>query len=674
MSDVFVSYASSTDAAARRVAEALRALGYAVWRDEDLPAHRPFAAVIEERLKAAKAVVVVWSSAAVQSQWVRAEADFAFNEAKLVQLAVDGTLPPLPFNQIHCADLSRWSGDISDRHWRTVAESVAALVGAPARPVAKLPARPRLWAALVASRWLWAAALLTLAVTSGVGAWMLALRTAQPAAAGAERVAILPFDTLSSGEDARYFADGLQDEMLSVLSNNQIPVVSRTETAALRGSDASAAVARLGAGVILDGTVEEANGVIRVRVHLDDAAKRTVIWSKDFEGAASARDALQVQVGARSTVAAAAALAARVAGVTDPATVGDYAAAKDAYGYEGDAQGAETIARRVVERAPGFASGHGLLAMILSVLARNANSDRVTALRSEAAAEARRALALDAHEGMAYVALSLMRPNRDWRGREALLSQGMAVDKTLCWLPVLESRLLGQSGRLGAAAERARQAVALEPLHAWVTQTLLNVLFETRQTSEGQALLDAMRKKWPGNPGVSGAGFWDIATDGDPKVALTMLDEPGATSPASKPVWRQYLAALASDRPGERPRAAAAIEQAVRVGAFDPGAATVALSRLGDIEGAFAAASKYVDAFDSYHTADPPYLFVPQTDRLRRDPRFMALTGRIGLVDYWRSTGKWPDFCAEPDLPYDCKAVAAQIAGAKPSKGVVRAN
>ena len=50
MSDVFISYARSTAAQARRVAEALRAAGYEVWLDDEIPAHRSFAEVIEERL------------------------------------------------------------------------------------------------------------------------------------------------------------------------------------------------------------------------------------------------------------------------------------------------------------------------------------------------------------------------------------------------------------------------------------------------------------------------------------------------------------------------------------------------------------------------------------------------------------------------------------------------
>ena len=50
MADVFISYARSTAPQAEAVAAALRALGYRVWRDDELPAHRGYAEVIEERL------------------------------------------------------------------------------------------------------------------------------------------------------------------------------------------------------------------------------------------------------------------------------------------------------------------------------------------------------------------------------------------------------------------------------------------------------------------------------------------------------------------------------------------------------------------------------------------------------------------------------------------------
>ncbi len=129
MSDIFISYARSTEEQAKQVQQALEARGYSVWRDDELPAHRTYADVIEERLKSAKAVVVIWSAEALKSQWVRAEADAARGLGTLVQLSVDGTVPPMPFNQIQCADLKAWDGQSSAAGWQKVEGSVAALTG-----------------------------------------------------------------------------------------------------------------------------------------------------------------------------------------------------------------------------------------------------------------------------------------------------------------------------------------------------------------------------------------------------------------------------------------------------------------------------------------------------------------------------------------------------------------
>ncbi len=144
VSDIFISYSRSKDADARRISEALQDLGYSVWRDVDLPAHRPYGEVTEEALRAAKAVVVIWSAEAVKSQWVRAEADVARVAATLVQLTADGSLPPIPFNQIQCADLRGWAGDSSHGGWRTVLASVAELVAAPSVPVSSRTPAARL--------------------------------------------------------------------------------------------------------------------------------------------------------------------------------------------------------------------------------------------------------------------------------------------------------------------------------------------------------------------------------------------------------------------------------------------------------------------------------------------------------------------------------------------------
>jgi adenylate cyclase len=78
-------------------------------------------------LKGAKAVIVLWSAEAAKSQWVRAEADAARVAGTLVQASLDGSVPPMPFNQIQCADLQRWSGESGRAGWRKLLDSIAAL-------------------------------------------------------------------------------------------------------------------------------------------------------------------------------------------------------------------------------------------------------------------------------------------------------------------------------------------------------------------------------------------------------------------------------------------------------------------------------------------------------------------------------------------------------------------
>ena len=60
---------------------------------------------------------------------------------------------------------------------------------------------------------------------------------------------------------------------------------------------------------------------------------------------------------------------------------------------------------------------------------------------------------------------------------------------------------------------------------------------------------------------------------------------------------------------------------------------------------------------------DPSLLFRPEFAAVRADPRFMPFAARLGLTRYWKTSGKWPDFCRTEKLPYDCKA-AAQKDGA----------
>jgi len=129
MTDVFLSYARPSANAAKRAAASLRAAGYSVWFDQDLPAHRAYSEVIEEELESANSVLVLWSSEAIGSQWVRSEANRARETGRLIQARLDDARLPMPFDQVQCADLSGWRGDADALPWLSVLSSVAALAG-----------------------------------------------------------------------------------------------------------------------------------------------------------------------------------------------------------------------------------------------------------------------------------------------------------------------------------------------------------------------------------------------------------------------------------------------------------------------------------------------------------------------------------------------------------------
>lgn len=111
----------------RRLAEAVRREGYSVWWDDELPPHLSYSDVIAEEIGRAKAAIVVWSEQSAASEWVRAEADLARNQKKLIQTSIDSRMPPMPFNQLHFVSIGDWRGEDDHPGWRRVKESLAAL-------------------------------------------------------------------------------------------------------------------------------------------------------------------------------------------------------------------------------------------------------------------------------------------------------------------------------------------------------------------------------------------------------------------------------------------------------------------------------------------------------------------------------------------------------------------
>jgi tetratricopeptide (TPR) repeat protein len=110
MADIFLSYASEDRDRVRSLAEALIARGFNVWWDRALAAGQDYAATIERELRAAKAVIVVWTRSSIASAFVRDEAGRARDESRLVPVLFDRVEIPLGFGAFQAEDFTNWNG------------------------------------------------------------------------------------------------------------------------------------------------------------------------------------------------------------------------------------------------------------------------------------------------------------------------------------------------------------------------------------------------------------------------------------------------------------------------------------------------------------------------------------------------------------------------------------
>ena len=99
-------------------------------------------------------------------------------------------------------------------------------------------------------------------------------------------IAVLPFQNLSNEKTNAYFAEGIQNEILTKLSTvRDLKVISRTSTAKYQSKpDNLKTVAQeLGVSTILEGTVQRAGDKVRVNVQLIDAHADTHLWANSYD-------------------------------------------------------------------------------------------------------------------------------------------------------------------------------------------------------------------------------------------------------------------------------------------------------------------------------------------------------------------------------------------------------
>ena len=105
MIDVFISYASQDRAVAEQIAARLEQEGYSVWWDQHIHTGKTYDREIEQALESARAVLVLWSAHAIDSEWVRSEATEGLEGDRLIPIRIEEVKPPLAFRRMQSIDL-----------------------------------------------------------------------------------------------------------------------------------------------------------------------------------------------------------------------------------------------------------------------------------------------------------------------------------------------------------------------------------------------------------------------------------------------------------------------------------------------------------------------------------------------------------------------------------------
>jgi non-specific serine/threonine protein kinase len=243
-------------------------------------------------------------------------------------------------------------------------------------------------------------------------------QNAAPASVPPKSIAVLPFRNLSEDKENAFFADGIQDDLVTSLARiKDLKVVSRSSVASYRdlsGRRLRAIAQELGVGAVLEGSVRRTANRVLVNVQLTDAMSERQIWSDRYDRTLEDSIALQGELAAEIATA----LAAKVSPEEKAQVEAKLTNNPDAYvvylrGREFQMRpevsrdnyvAAEQCYRHAVALDPRFALAHARLAEILDDLYDV--FDHRPAVLAEARSHAEEALRLDPHCGQAHLVMA----------------------------------------------------------------------------------------------------------------------------------------------------------------------------------------------------------------------------------------------------------------------------
>ena len=422
----------------------------------------------------------------------------------------------------------------------------------------------------------------------------------------------------------------------------------------------------------LSGTITNLGGKIDYAARLTDPRSERVLWSANraFDAAGGAAGPQQaaasvswiIQCGLGNAMESPTPLSARAlslylqhcqqdlwgdAGLRWPLQV---KSDKSAYGRRLD------LARQLVVEAPNFSRSWSLLARDASAAATlttpfGSSPQLAATLRATAKDAANRALKLDPRNGNAYLSAAYLVPWRNWTQREAMHKRSIELRDSHCGCEHEQyALLLLRLGRPSEAIIEAQRALDMQPNSPSALDLLAMSYYATGDVGDGDRVVANRTAFWKDSTGSKNMILYQaIETKRWAQaaaVAKELFDQPTEVPLA------EAFAAFAS---GSRERISAARSAVV---AMPADLAVVQprisfLAAIGDAKDALAIltplALKREPAME--------YILDPQIASLRADVAWVEVVRKRGVIDYWHTSHKPPEFCKAADAPPFCKTL-----------------
>ena len=660
MGAIFLSYAREDQACAEGLARLLEGAGHQVWWDRRIESGSEFSAEIEAALEAADLVLVLWSRHSVKSRWVRDEAAIGGDSGRLVPVSIDSSQPPIGFRQFQAFDLGGWKGARKDARTGALLQAIARRLepkdGSGPGPSA---AAPRRRSGGLAGRKV-PVILATLALLIAAGAIALFF-SAREKASGSSRptIALAPFTTASPDPQLRELAAQSRESLSHMLSQSGMPV--RSLSAAPTGGSSTG-------NFLLSGELSRSKDKLVATVRLDHVGRQVTVLSHRIEAGPDEVQDLPERVGAQiagSIAWAAPLMMLEERHPSDPAVLADLYGQLTFTDSFGSARSYQ-VALRAAAKAPDSAFAQVSLAFntafVLEDLPRQERPAAVIAARRAA----ERAKAIAPEFGDSYGAWCFLHSETRRAECEDRVREGRRIDPDAPFLNSFLAETLRSVGRYEESVEFARLALARDP---YVPTKLSWMLRSLEYSGEEQEASDLHRQGLKWWPKFGDGFFWNRLAGridrGDFAGVVRLEKELGSKGlPADYRGSGPLLAAIKAKSPAGIARFCADAKPFPLIARCFAAAIAV-----GDLDRAYAMAAElypkrvgrtpseteriWLD--DPAGPAPLSLITARGSAPLRRDPRYLDLARRLGLLDYWRS-GRLPDFCREQPEP-----ICAQI-------------